>query len=50
MVLNAAEAQRMRGPAAVDGIGPSEAWQTYWRENDRRRRQGSAWAADRPAP
>jgi phenylpropionate dioxygenase-like ring-hydroxylating dioxygenase large terminal subunit len=50
MVLNAAEAQRMSGPAAVDGIGPSEAWQTYWRKNDRRRRQGSAWAADRPAP
>ena len=37
MVLDAAEAQRMRGPAAVDGIGPSEAWQSYWRENDRRR-------------
>jgi len=50
MVLDAAEAERMRGPVAVDGIGPSEAWQSYWRENDRRRRQGSAWAADRPVP
>jgi hypothetical protein len=50
MVLDAAEAHQMRGPVAVDGIGPSEAWQSYWRENDRRRRQASVWAADRPAP
>lgn len=50
MVLDQAEAQQMRGPVAVDGIGPSEAWQNYWRENDRRRRQASVWAADRPLP
>jgi len=33
-----AEAQRMHGPVAVDGIGPSEAWQDYWRQSDSRRR------------
>jgi phthalate 4,5-dioxygenase oxygenase subunit len=50
MVLDAAEARRIRGPVAVDGIGPSETWQSYWRENDRRRRQSSAWAANRITP
>jgi phthalate 4,5-dioxygenase len=50
MVLDEAEARRMRGPVAVDGIGPNGSWQNYWRENDRRRRQGSAWAAGLPAP
>ena len=50
MVLDEAEAQQMRGPVAVDGIGPSDAWRDYWRENDRRRRRGSPWAARLPAP
>jgi len=50
MVLDEAEAQQMRGPVAVDGIGPSDAWRDYWRENDRRRRHGSPWAARLPAP
>jgi hypothetical protein len=50
MVLGEAEAQQMLGPVAVDGIGPSDGWRDYWRETDRRRRQGSAWAARLPAP
>jgi phthalate 4,5-dioxygenase len=50
MVLDEAAAQRMRGPVAVDGIGPSTAWQSYWRESDWRRRQDSAWAAGLPTP
>lgn len=50
MVLDEAEAQQMLGPVAVDGIGPSDARRDYWRETDRRRRQGSAWAARLPAP
>jgi phthalate 4,5-dioxygenase oxygenase subunit len=50
MVLDETEARRMRGPVAVDGIGSTAAWQSYWRENDRRRRQGSAWAAGLPPP
>lgn len=45
MVLDAAAAQRVRGPATVDGIGPSDGWQSYWQEYDRRRRQGATWAA-----
>ena len=48
MVLDETEAQRLRGPVAVDGIGPSEGWQNYWRESDRRRREGSSWAVGWP--
>lgn len=50
MVLDEAEAQQMRGPVAVDGIGPGDKWRDYWRESDRRRRRGSPWAAHLPAP
>ncbi len=48
MVLSEAEARRMRGPTAFDGIGPGDARQGYWREADRRRRQASSWTAERP--
>jgi hypothetical protein len=34
MVLDAATAAKLTGPAAIDGIGPSGAWQTYWRKTD----------------
>jgi hypothetical protein len=44
MRLDAAEAARMTGPAAIDGIGPSEDWQGYWRRTDMARRQASGWA------
>jgi len=43
MVLDAAEARRVRGPATVDGIGPRDAWQSYWQEHERRRRQTCTW-------
>jgi phthalate 4,5-dioxygenase len=44
MVLDAAAAARITGPAAIDGIGPSDDWQSYWRATDARRRQASSWA------
>ncbi|MEZ5787646.1 MAG: aromatic ring-hydroxylating dioxygenase subunit alpha [Xanthobacteraceae bacterium] len=44
LVLDSAQADAMRGPTAVDGIGPTDAWQTYLRDTDRKRREGSAWA------
>ncbi len=46
MVLDAASAAKIRGPAAVDGIGPTNGWQDYWKEIDRRRRAESAWAKE----
>jgi len=43
MVLDAAAAAAMTGPAAIDGIGPSEGWQSYWQKTDANRRQASSW-------
>ncbi len=43
MRLDAAAAAAMTGPAAIDGIGPSGDWQSYWRKTDARRRQASSW-------
>ena len=38
------EAAAVRGPATMDGIGPTDGWEQYWREVDRRRREGAPWA------
>jgi phthalate 4,5-dioxygenase len=43
MMLDAAAAAAMTGPAAIDGIGPSEGWQTYWQKTDANRRRASSW-------
>jgi phthalate 4,5-dioxygenase oxygenase subunit len=47
MVLDAATAERITGPAAVDGIGPSDDWQTYWKETDADKRRAASWANGR---
>ena len=44
MVLDAAQAARITGPAAIDGIGPTEGWQAYWQKTDAARRGASSWA------
>lgn len=44
MVLDAAAAAQVRGPATVDGIGPQASWMQFWQEIDARRRQGAPWA------
>jgi hypothetical protein len=45
MVLDAAAAARVTGPAAIDGIGPSDGWEAYWKAAETRRRQACSWAA-----
>jgi phthalate 4,5-dioxygenase len=45
LVVDADEAARIQGPVTVDGIGPTDGWDQYWRETDLRRRQRSSWAA-----
>jgi nitrite reductase/ring-hydroxylating ferredoxin subunit len=45
MVLDARAAAALQGPPAIDGIGPSERWDEYWKEFDRKRRRNAAWAA-----
>jgi hypothetical protein len=46
MVLDDAAALRITGPAAIDGVGPTEAWQSYWRDAESKRRRASTWAND----
>jgi hypothetical protein len=45
MVLDAASATRVTGPAAIDGIGPTEGWQSYWRDADAAKRRQAPWTA-----
>src|SRR5262249_23601108 len=46
MVLDAASAAKIIGPAAIDGIGPSAAWQSYWVKAEQARRRASSWAGE----
>jgi hypothetical protein len=32
----------------MDGIGPTQGWETYWMEVDVARRRGAPWAAPVP--
>ena len=45
MVLDPGAAAQITGPAAVDGIGPTERLEDYWKEFDANRRRHAAWAA-----
>jgi hypothetical protein len=42
--IDPAKAAALRGPATMDGIGPSAGWQDYWQSVDRKRRLGAEWA------
>jgi hypothetical protein len=44
MVLDAATAQKITGPACVDGIGPVGDWQAYWQSSDRHRQLSKSWS------
>jgi hypothetical protein len=50
MWLDKARAATIRGPVTVDGMGPTQGWQTYWKDFDARRRSGSSWAAQTRPP
>jgi nitrite reductase/ring-hydroxylating ferredoxin subunit len=45
MVLDAATAAGVRGPATMDGIGPASGWEAYWKDVDDRRRRNAPWGA-----
>jgi hypothetical protein len=36
----------MRGPVAIDAIGPRDAWEACWKDRDKARREASGWAPD----
>jgi phenylpropionate dioxygenase-like ring-hydroxylating dioxygenase large terminal subunit len=44
MVLDPQSAAKLTGPAAIDGIGPTQDWQAYWKNTDEARRKASSWA------
>ena len=45
MVLDPRAAREITGPPAVDGIGPTDRLEDYWKEFDANRRRQAAWAA-----
>jgi phenylpropionate dioxygenase-like ring-hydroxylating dioxygenase large terminal subunit len=45
MVLDATSAARITGPAAIDGIGPTDGLQAYWRDTDAAKRRQAPWTA-----
>jgi hypothetical protein len=45
MVLDPGKANELKGPPAIDGIGPSDRMDQYWKDADLLRRQNSEWAA-----
>ena len=49
LALDAKAAKSIQGPATMDGIGPTQGWETYWMEVDVKRRRGASWAAPVPA-
>jgi hypothetical protein len=46
MVLDREAARRIKGPATVDGIGPSGDWEDYWRDTYAEIRRAAAWAQE----
>jgi phenylpropionate dioxygenase-like ring-hydroxylating dioxygenase large terminal subunit len=44
MMIGAEAARALTGPPAVDGIGPTDRWEAYWREVDDARRRNAPWA------
>ncbi len=47
MLIDAAQAAALSGPASIDGIGESADPHGYWRRADRHRREKCDWAAPR---
>jgi phthalate 4,5-dioxygenase len=45
MVLDQDRAAMMTGPASVDGIGPADRWEEYWKQTELKRRESSNWAS-----
>ncbi len=43
MVLDEAQATSVTGPAAIDGIGPTDDWQGYWQKTEAVKRKTASW-------
>jgi phenylpropionate dioxygenase-like ring-hydroxylating dioxygenase large terminal subunit len=47
MVLDPQSAPKVTGPAAIDGIGPTNDWTGYWQRTDESKRKAASWANGR---
>ncbi|GAB2891202.1 aromatic ring-hydroxylating dioxygenase subunit alpha [Paraburkholderia jirisanensis] len=47
MMLDERQAAAMTGPVSIDGIGPADRWDEYWKEADVKRRSAARWPAPR---
>jgi phenylpropionate dioxygenase-like ring-hydroxylating dioxygenase large terminal subunit len=47
MVLDPQSAPKVTGPAAIDGIGPTDDWAGYWQRTDASKRKAASWADGR---
>ncbi len=47
MVLDPPSAPKLTGPAAIDGVGPTNDWQGYWRKTDVSKREAAIWVRGR---
>ncbi len=47
MVLDSQSAPKVTGPAAIDGIGPTDDWTGYWQRTDESKRKAASWANGR---
>jgi phthalate 4,5-dioxygenase len=45
MIFDAKSAAKITGPAAIDGIGPTDNWQDYWRNTDAHKRSLAEWTS-----
>jgi phenylpropionate dioxygenase-like ring-hydroxylating dioxygenase large terminal subunit len=48
MVLDESKAEQLKGPITVDGIGPTDGMDQYWKESDEKRRKQSSWGGENP--
>jgi phthalate 4,5-dioxygenase oxygenase subunit len=44
MIFDAVSAKTVTGPAAIDGIGPTDDWRGYWQRTDANKRHSASWA------
>ncbi|MGA9892622.1 MAG: aromatic ring-hydroxylating dioxygenase subunit alpha, partial [Xanthobacteraceae bacterium] len=44
MIFDVASAKTVTGPAAIDGVGPTDDWEGYWRRTDASKRSAASWA------
>jgi len=45
MMIDEQQAAHLTGPASIDGIGPADGWDDYWKASDVKRREAAPWPA-----